>query len=64
MLEFTSDDLLKACGMKGGQIVLLRRGLKNFKEAKDNEPQVQYCCHITEKQKCLAELCSKMYVEP
>ena len=30
MLEATSDGLLKACGIKGGQVVLLKKGLKEF----------------------------------
>ena len=36
ILEHTSDELLKACGMKGGEVALIRRALKtmNHKEIK------------------------------
>ena len=33
LLESTSDELLRACGVKGGQVVLIRRGIQQFKES-------------------------------
>lgn len=32
LLEMTSDELLKAMGLKGGQIIRLRKGVAAFKE--------------------------------
>ena len=33
LLESTSDELLRACCVKGGQVVLIRRHIQQFKES-------------------------------